>query len=188
MEGASCWCSVWGGCAAAVPAAGEYCGRSMGSYFPPRRGGDEGTGVSPPGRLGLGTFVPRPSRFWQSAKICRCGGLMEREGKPYGFPSHILSLSRARKVSKSALRGTGRRTLAPPQAGHSPYARPPKNHRTRRSFGRPARRFGSVLRTRRRWFLLSRRRLESVPPSLDLLWAAAAALPASLDLPPKLEG
>ena len=112
---------------------------------------------------------------------------MEREGKPYGFPSHILSLSRARKAGKSALRCPLRRALAP-RRGHSPYSLPPKNPKLRRCFGRLVRDFSLVLRTRRRLFLLGGWCLESVPPSLDLLWTAAAALPASLDLPPGFVG
>ena len=34
-----------------------------------------------PGRLDLGTKVPIYKRFWQGAKISRCGGVIEREAR-----------------------------------------------------------------------------------------------------------
>ena len=72
------------------------------------------------------SFFAEEEPFWplDGARNGRCGGLIEREGKPYGFPSHILSLSRARKVGKSALRCPLRRALAP-RRGAQPLFAPP---------------------------------------------------------------
>ena len=56
---------------------------------PPRRG--EGDGGFAPGRLGLGTLSPDPADFGHGRNLS-LRRVIEREGKTYGFPSHILSL------------------------------------------------------------------------------------------------
>ncbi len=66
-----------------------------------------------------------------------------------GFRPRATDFWRSPKVSKRLLRRPLRRALAP-RRGHSPYSLPPKNHRTRRHFGRLVRSFCLALRTRRR--------------------------------------
>ena len=83
-----------------------------------------GRGFTPPGRLDLGTKVPRSSRFWQGAKICRCGGLIEREGKPYGFLSHILSPLPHEKSRQKRAKVPAQAGFSPPQ-GAQPLFAPP---------------------------------------------------------------
>ena len=84
-----------------------------------------------------------------------------------GFRPRATDFWHSPKVSKRLLRCPLRRALAPFR-GHSPYSLPPKNPRTRRSFGRLVRRFTAQLRTRRRWLSLSGWYLESVPPVFSL--------------------
>ena len=73
------------------PAAGGYCGAVHGLLSRRVGAGLGDGGFAPEGRLGLGTLSPDPADFGHGRNLS-LRRVIEREGKTYGFPSHILSL------------------------------------------------------------------------------------------------
>ena len=81
--------------------------------------GDQGAG-SPGGGTSAAGPAAAPAAAWRGDRRVRGG-----DGGTGVSPPGASYFSHAGKVTKSALRGTARRALAPPAAGHSPYPRSP---------------------------------------------------------------
>ena len=80
-----------GGPFAAASHGGGYCGAVHGLLSRRVGAGLGDGGFAPEGRLGLGTLSPDPADFGHGRNLS-LRRVIEREGKTYGFPSHILSL------------------------------------------------------------------------------------------------
>ena len=96
----------------------------MGGNPPPLAAGTGGRGFRPRA-TGAGDDVPSPSRFRPMAEICRCGGLIAREGKPTVFlhTSFPFFFSSCKEIDK--MNGVRRgRTLAPVPGAQSLHASP----------------------------------------------------------------